>query len=201
MRDFQQEPADRYEPVRSFLRDMGSLVAEGRKKETVLAVKNRLESLLGLCPEIPEQARQVLPDQYARHLLYRDPKGRFEVVVMAWGPGQQTPVHDHSGIWCVEGVLAGRIDVTRYDICGSAGADTVRMDTTDVIHAGRGECGALIPPLEYHRIANPYDQPAYTLHVYGGQMRSCRVFMERGDGCWDVSMRPLLFTSSEAVFS
>ena len=198
--DQQPEPADMYEPVRSFLRDMGSLVAGGRKKETVLAVKDRLASLLGLSPEIPAQAKQILPDQYARHLLYRDPMGRFEVVVMAWGPGQQTLVHDHSGIWCVEGVIAGKIDVTRYDISGGVNGDTVRMDKTDVIHAGRGECGALIPPVEYHRISNPYEQPAYTLHVYGGQMQTCRVFMERGDGCWDVSTRALTFTSPEAVF-
>ena len=197
----QQDPDDIYAPVRSFLSDMGTLVAEGRNKETVLAVKDRLASLLSMSPAIPERARQVLADQYARHLLYRDPLGRFEVVVMAWGPGQQTPVHDHSGIWCVEGVVSGKIDVTRYDICGGVNGTTVRMDTTDVIHAGRGECGALIPPVEYHRISNPYQQPAYTLHVYGGQMRSCRVFMERGDGRWDVSTRALSFTSPEAVFS
>lgn len=192
---------DIYEPVRAFLRDMGTLIATGRNKETVLAVKERLASLLGRSPEIPNRAKQILPDQYARHLLYRDPDGRFEVVVMAWGPGQQTPVHDHSGIWCVEGVISGKIDVTRYDISGEAGGSVVRMDTTDVIHAGRGECGALIPPVEYHRISNPYAQPAYTLHVYGGRMQTCRVFVERADGHWDVSTRALSFTSPEAVFS
>lgn len=201
MNALQGDTGDKYEPVRSFLRDMGLLVAAGRKKETVLAVKDRLASLLGMSPELPPRAKQMLPDHYARHLLYRDPDGRFEVVVMAWGPGQQTPVHDHSGIWCVEGVIAGKIDVTRYDILGGVNGTTVRMDTTDVIHAGRGECGALIPPVEYHRISNPYEQPAFTLHVYGGQMRACRIFMERGDGRWDVTTRDLSFTSPEAVFS
>ena len=35
---------------------------------------------------------------------------------MTWGPGQGTPVHDHGGLWCVEGVVEGQIAVTRYDV-------------------------------------------------------------------------------------
>ena len=35
---------------------------------------------------------------------------------MTWGPGQGTPLHDHAGMWCVEGVLEGRIEVARYDL-------------------------------------------------------------------------------------
>ncbi len=27
---------------------------------------------------------------------------------MTWGPGQGTPLHDHAGIWCVEGVVEGK---------------------------------------------------------------------------------------------
>ena len=44
----------------------------------------------------------------------------YTAVVMTWGPGQRTPLHDHAGIWCVEGVVEGRMDVTQYDLIESA---------------------------------------------------------------------------------
>ena len=35
---------------------------------------------------------------------------------MTWGPGQGTAMHDHGGLWCVEGVVEGAMTVTRYDV-------------------------------------------------------------------------------------
>jgi predicted metal-dependent enzyme (double-stranded beta helix superfamily) len=46
------------------------------------------------------------PDYYQQFLLYRDPEARFSVVSFVWGPGQQTPIHDHQ-VWGLVGVLRG----------------------------------------------------------------------------------------------
>ena len=43
-------------------------------------------------------------------------EGRYSAIVMTWGPGQGTAVHDHGGLWCVEGVVDGEIAVTQYDV-------------------------------------------------------------------------------------
>jgi len=190
---------DPYAPVRAFVHDLDDLIDhQGETSTIVLAVKARLSALLKQRPALPAQVRMIRPECYARHLLYGDPRGRYEVVVMAWGPGQQTPVHDHSGIWCVEGVFEGVVDVTRYDLQELIGENVARMRRTEVIHAGRGKCGALIPPVEYHRISNPYDRPAYTVHVYGGRMRTCRVFKERGEDTYEIAIKDLVFNSSQA---
>lgn len=181
-----------YREVRGFLRDLDVLVSkDGHAPETVQAVKRRLADLIGQRPDFPGQVKSVSADHYARHLLYRDPQERYEVIVMAWSPGQTTPIHDHSGIWCVEGVIEGVIDVTRYDLRAMIGKDAATMAQTEVIHAGLGQCGALIPPVEYHRISNPYERAAFTLHVYGGRMRTCRVFLDRGDGTYAVETKQL----------
>ena len=52
-----------------------------------------------------------LPDQYAiegdtyrQYLLHCDPQQRFSVVSFVWGPGQTTPVHDHT-VWGLVGML------------------------------------------------------------------------------------------------
>ncbi len=191
---------DPYAPVRAFVHDLGGLIDhQGETSTMVLAVKECLSALLKQRPALPAQVRMLRPECYARHLLYGDPRGRYEVVVMAWGPGQQTPVHDHSGIWCVEGVFEGVVDVTRYDLQELIGENVARMRRTEVIHAGEGKCGALIPPVEYHRISNPYDRPAYTVHVYGGRMRTCRVFKERGEDTYEIEVKNLIFNSSQAA--
>ncbi|HEY3174602.1 MAG TPA: cysteine dioxygenase family protein [Candidatus Polarisedimenticolia bacterium] len=199
MTEAYKEPAARYAPIRAFLRDMDEIVARGRRtSETALAVKERLAALIAQCPELPEQVLGLSSIHYARHLLYRDPAVRYEVVVMAWGPGQHTPIHDHSGIWCVEGVIEGTIDVTRYDVKDLTG-DSARVEPLEVIHAGLGQCGALIPPVEYHRITNATPRPAFTIHVYGGTMATCRIFTERADGRYAVSVRELDYSSATAA--
>jgi len=189
--------ADHYSSVRSFCSELADLVGRNMKTtDTVQAVKDRLADLIRRSPELPEQVCQAGSDHYARHLLYRDRSGRFEVVVMAWAPGQETPVHDHAGIWCVEGVARGRIEVTRYDMARSA-PGTTRLEQLEIIRAGLGECGALIPPVEYHKIANPFDRLALTIHVYGGLMRECRIFEPRPDGAWIAETHPLGFERPE----
>ena len=59
-------------------------------------VKHALQETLrcdGLA--LPEAFYHSRPDTYARGLLHRDPNGRYTAVVMRWGPGQGTPLHDH----------------------------------------------------------------------------------------------------------
>ena len=135
------------------------------------------------------------PERYARRLLHRDPQGRYTVIAMVWGPGQGTALHDHAGIWCVEGVYAGRIRVTSYSVSGGdPERDLVQFRRETVVHAGIGEAGALIPPFEYHVLENAQDTPAVTLHVYGGEMNHCHVF-EPADGGWVRRFRELAYTA------
>jgi predicted metal-dependent enzyme (double-stranded beta helix superfamily) len=117
------------------------------------------------------------PDRYARRLLHRDPQGRYTVIVMVWGQGQGTPLHDHAGIWCVECVYRGKIRVTSYSVRGGdPEKGIVQFARETQILAGPGEAGALIPPFEYHTIENAEATPSYTIHVYGGEMTYCHVF-------------------------
>ena len=44
------------------------------------------------------------------------------------------------------------------------------------MHAAVGSAGRLIPPFEYHVLANAIDEPSITLHVYGGEMTTWHVF-------------------------
>lgn len=147
-------------------------------------IKNDLESFIpaeGLI--LPERFRKVKPESYARRLLYSDPELGFTALVMTWGPGQRTALHDHAGIWCVEGVLEGEMEVIRYELMGEEEDGLCRFAERGSVHATAGTAGALIPPFEHHVLANARpDQASLTLHVYGGEMTHCDIFQPVADG-------------------
>ena len=143
-------------------------------------------------PELlPADMRQPHADHYARHLVHRDSQGRFSIIAMVWGPGQGTPIHDHGGLWCVECVVQGSIEVRAYRPYEREHDDRQGFRCAEVIEAGFGEAGHLIPPLDHHVITNPFDEVAVTLHVYGGDMAWCRTFMPHADGGFVAERREL----------
>ncbi|HEY4562118.1 MAG TPA: cysteine dioxygenase family protein [Thermoanaerobaculia bacterium] len=145
-------------------------------------IKSDLESFIpaeGLI--LPEKFHQAKPDSYARRLLYQDHELGFTALVMTWGPGQRTALHDHAGIWCVEGVLEGKMEVMRYELMEEEDG-VCRFEKRGSVQATAGSAGALIPPFEHHVLANALpDRPSLTLHVYGGEMTHCDVFQPLAD--------------------
>jgi predicted metal-dependent enzyme (double-stranded beta helix superfamily) len=132
---------------------------------------------------LPAKFREPIAGTYARRLLHRDPSGRYTMVVMTWAPGQMTALHDHAGIWCVECVVDGNMDVAQYDLVSRTG-DSFRFERRTHVVAGRGSAGCLIPPFEYHTLGNAAETPSVTLHVYGGEMDHCHVFEPSADGSY-----------------
>jgi predicted metal-dependent enzyme (double-stranded beta helix superfamily) len=139
---------------------------------------------------LPERFLRVRPEGYARRLLHRNDDLGYTAVVMTWGPGQRTPLHDHAGIWCVEGVLSGQMDVTQFDLVEES-EEAYRFEAKGCVHASVGSAGCLIPPFEYHILANALETPSITLHVYGGEMTTCHVFEPADNGRYVRRERPL----------
>jgi predicted metal-dependent enzyme (double-stranded beta helix superfamily) len=146
---------------------------------------------------LPQHYLTPNPDRYARHLVHRDPRGRYSVVAMVWGSGQGTPLHDHSGTWCVECVYRGRIEVVSYSRRANVDSELGVLDFAEESRAvaGVGEAGALIPPFEYHTIANAGSAPATTLHVYGGEIKQCRIYEPAAGGGYLPRVIELCYTT------
>jgi predicted metal-dependent enzyme (double-stranded beta helix superfamily) len=142
--------------------------------------------------EADARAAGAALDDVAESLLFA--YRRYSVLAMVWNVGQGTPLHDHSGTWCVECVYQGRIRVTSYSVRGGdPESGVVQFARETEILAGPAEAGALIPPFEYHVLANAGDQPAVTIHVYGGEMTSCHIY-EPVEGGWRRRYRALEYT-------
>jgi predicted metal-dependent enzyme (double-stranded beta helix superfamily) len=126
--------------------------------------------------KLPECVFEPVGDHYARRELYRSDEHGYSVIAMTWGPGQGTPIHDHAGMWCVEGVWYGLLEITPYEMTGQDD-NRYRFESRGTMMAGAGSAGSLIPPHEYHTIMNPSaDDVAVSLHIYRGPMTSCSVF-------------------------
>lgn len=170
-------------------------VEAGDAAAITAAVKADLEQVLGTrALALPPQFTEPRPDSYARRLLHRDPAGRYSAIVMTWGPGQGTAVHDHGGLWCVEGVVDGDIAVTQYRVEPDADG-YYRVTPIGALLAGTGSAGCLIPPTDHHVLANARPSSAsITLHVYGGDLDDCKVFVPATpDGRYAETMKALSF--------
>jgi predicted metal-dependent enzyme (double-stranded beta helix superfamily) len=170
-------------------------VAAGSPQAVTAAVKADLEAILGAGRlTLPARFTTPRPDAYARRLLHRDPQGRYSAIVMTWGPGQGTAVHDHGGLWCVEGVVDGEIAVTQYLVQQEADG-YFRVTPIGSLLAGTGSAGCLIPPTDHHVLANARPTKAsVTLHVYGGDLDDCKVFLPATpDGRYAETTRMLSF--------
>jgi len=170
-------------------------VEAGSAEAITASVKRDLEYMLGgRRLTLPAGFTIPRPDCYARRLLHRDPDGRYSAIVMTWGPGQGTAVHDHGGLWCVEGVVDGEIAVTQYLVQPEQDG-FYRVTPIGSVLAGTGSAGCLIPPTDHHVLANARPQRAsVTLHIYGGDLDDCKVFLPATpDGRYAESTKMLSF--------
>jgi predicted metal-dependent enzyme (double-stranded beta helix superfamily) len=177
--------------------DLESCLAEALQlpaiDDSVLYIKNALSAAIrsGFV-DLDEEIRKPVPGHYARRLLYRSPALGVTAVVMTWGPGQATEVHDHSGMWCVEGVVEGEINVIQYDLLRQEMGRYFFVRKGE-IQALTGQSGSLIPPFEYHVLSNPTARPSVTLHIYGGEMDTCSIYLPDSTGAYSREEKSLSY--------
>ena len=141
--------------------------------------------------QLPECVLEPVADHYARRELYRCEASGYSVVAMTWGPGQGTPIHDHSGLWCVEGIWHGQLEITQYELREQEG-NRFHFEPVGTHLAGAGSAGSLIPPHEYHTIRNPSrDAIAVSLHIYKQALTCCAMFQPEGAHWYTKTAREL----------
>ena len=167
-----------------FIAAVDKSLAAGDKHAVTASLRTALCQLIrDTDVQLPACVHEPIVDHYARRELYRSAEHGYSVVAMTWGPGQGTPLHDHSGLWCVEGVWHGDLEITQYELLEQAG-ERARFRAAGGMHAGPGSAGSLIPPHEYHTIRNSSPETvAVSLHIYQAPMGCCAKFAHR-EGEW-----------------
>jgi len=128
-------------------------------------VKQAMRSLVAKDDWLPEPFTRPDPQYYRQYLLHADAEDRFCVVSFVWGPGQQTPIHDHC-TWGVIGMLRGAEVTTAYreSAAGMQAGEEQTLEPGDV---------AVVSPSvgDIHRVRNAYDdRVSISIHAYGANI-------------------------------
>lgn len=151
-------------PLRDFVRAMTALADEGAGEARWLSEgAGLLRALVARDGWLPEPCAEPGP-RYRQYLLHCDPLERFCVVSFVWGPGQNTPVHNHT-VWGLVGMLRGE-EVSTEMVAGAP------MRAGQVDRLRQGEVVAVSPNLyDIHVVENALtDRPSISIHVYGGNI-------------------------------
>ncbi|GGI20952.1 cysteine dioxygenase family protein [Oxalicibacterium faecigallinarum] len=126
-----------------------------------------LRDVIAVDDWLPDACSVPHPQYYQQYLLYLDPAERFSVVSFVWGPGQTTPVHDHT-VWALIGMLRGAEMGERFAVPEQGQA--MRSLGTEILHPGDIE--VLSPATgDIHRVSNYYnDQVSISIHIYGADI-------------------------------
>lgn len=155
------------ERLRTSVQDFVRLVEATASEASILAEgRGILARLIAQDDWLPDFAAQ--PDQkyYRQYLLYCDPLERFSMVSFVWGPGQMTPIHNHT-VWGLVGVLRGQESARRFiekddGSLEAAAWETMFPGDIDVVSPEHGDV---------HQVANALaDRPSISIHVYGANI-------------------------------
>lgn len=152
-----------------FVAAMTRLATEGPRGEaaTLECAAPLMRALVATDDWLPEAMAASHPQYYQQHLLYGDPLDRFSLVSFVWGPGQKTPVHDHT-VWGIIGMLRGAECGQRYarDTQGRLAAQG------DEEWLEAGELDIVSPSLgDIHVVRNAFDDRiSVSIHLYGGNI-------------------------------
>lgn len=169
-----------HEKLRGFIGEIAGLVDEHLPEPQLL--EHGAVSLSKLIAEddwLADSYAQPSPDRYQQFLLYADARQRFSVVSFVWGPGQQTPVHDHT-VWGLVGVLRGA-EIARSYARDEHG--TLIVSGEDVL-LERGAVAAVSPSVgDIHRVSNAFDdRVSISIHVYGANIGGISRHVYPADG-------------------
>jgi predicted metal-dependent enzyme (double-stranded beta helix superfamily) len=165
--------------LRGFIGDVAALVARAPGEAALLREGGALlKALVAKDDWLPGQFAAPDPQRYRQYLLHCDSAERFSVVSFVWGPGQQTPIHNHT-VWGLIGVLRGAELSQRYERGRDGLAESgrpVRLEAGDV-EAVSPQAG------DVHRVTNAYDdRTSISIHVYGANIGAVRRSTFAADG-------------------
>ena len=167
-------------PLRDFVQAVTHAVShEPREPELLATVRGHLATLVSRDDWLPDELAQPHPQFYRQYLLHADALERFSVVSFVWGPGQQTPVHDHT-VWGLIGMLRGQEEAQPFGL-DAAGA-MVPQGQASMLRPGQVE--AVSPTLgDIHQVRNALaDQVSISIHVYGANIGAVHRWVYAPDG-------------------
>ncbi|MBT3828102.1 cysteine dioxygenase family protein [bacterium] len=108
---------------------------------------------------------------YARNLIHRT--NAYELILMVWRAGQSSPIHGHSGQLCWMRVIKGKFSLINYEESNDGKLTELSRSV--------GHEGCVEGPSHIHKVGNPFDSDALSLHLYARPLGTYKVYdMDQG---------------------
>ena len=168
-----------HQRLRTFVGNLAQLFDSHPDEQTLLHQGGLwLEELVRHDDWLDDTFTQPHPQHHQQYLLFADAQQRFSVVSFVWGPGQQTPIHDHR-VWGLIGVLRGA-EISQSWRPGIQGlqpeGQPVRLEpgSIDRISPSEGDI---------HQVRNAFeDRVSVSIHVYGANIGAVKRAIYHEDG-------------------
>ena len=155
-----------HERLRQFIGDFTRLIEREVDEPAIFDQGGKLlATLVSVDDWLPDAYAEPHADHYQQYLLYCDPLERFSLMSFVWGPGQKTPVHDHT-VWGMIGMLRGAEICHEYE----AARESIKAITSHQLMPG--EIDRVSPTVgDVHKVENAYmDRTSISIHIYGANI-------------------------------
>lgn len=115
--------------------------------------------------------RYSCPDTYSRNLIHR---GRdYELLLLCWGEGHESPIHDHAQQSCWMAVLEGTLEEVHFRTPGEGPEALVEGRS---LRISQGQVCFIEDEIALHLIRPVEGAGGVSLHLYAKPIDECRVF-------------------------
>lgn len=101
----------------------------------------------------------------------------FELLILCWSPGQQSPIHDHAGQNCWMAVLEGQLEEIHYSATkNAADAGQVPPEKGRAKSFVEGGVAFIEDSIAYHLTQPVGGTRAVSMHLYSKPIDTCSIF-------------------------
>ncbi|GLQ52119.1 cysteine dioxygenase [Dyella flava] len=126
------------------------------------------------CPHTEDVADAASASGYRRIALTDHATRGYDALLIVWPPGHATPIHDHDGLWGMEIMLDGVLEVEAFDLSLQEHPHLVSRGVSVI---GIGDHLAFSQADYAHRCRNlSSNRAAVSLHIYGGALDTYRSY-------------------------
>lgn len=97
----------------------------------------------------------------------------FELILICWGKGHITPIHDHGGEECWVKVIKGKLKENIYQK-----NDLGEMHLVKSVISSPEDISYMRDFMGFHSLQNVAPDQSMTLHLYAKPIRNCRIYDE-----------------------
>lgn len=173
-----------------WIRRIAAALNESAAPDSPAALQSLRDRLVPLawakgCPHADAFARDGDGGRFRRHPLEIPEVPGCSALVMYWPPGYSTLPHDHAGLWGIELVIDGVLQIDEFIRVGDHSRPALTLARS--LYLGIGDAAVFSGDAYVHRCRNlSTTRAALSLHVYGGSLDAFSAFVADASGRYRV---------------